>query len=121
MENKRYFEKGISNKLGDKFAEGFEKLCESCSFSDGYAILRLYDILHEQYDMNDAKDWLLEQGLDSLAENEEFLESFVATYNARRNSEYGVWDNMSATLDWMEDMTEWADTIATARKQSEEE
>lgn len=121
MENKRYFEKAISNRLGDKFAEEFERLCESCGFSDSYAILRLYDILHEQYDMNDAKDWLLDEGLDSLAENEEFLESFVATYNARHNSEYGTWDNMSAALDWMADTTEWADTIAAAREQSEEE
>lgn len=121
MENKRYFEKGISNKLGDKFAEEFEKLCESCGFSDSYAILRLYDILHEQYDMNDAKDWLLEEGLDSLAENEDFLESFIATYNDRYDNEYGIWDNMSSALNWMADTTEWADTITAAREQSEEE
>ena len=121
IKTKRYFEKEISNKLGDKFTEEFEKLCESYGFSDNYALLGFYDILHEQYDTEDAKTWLLKEGLDSLAEDEEFLESFIATYNDRYDSEYGTWDNMSAALDWMADTREWADTITAAREQSEEE
>lgn len=121
IKTKRYFEKEISNKLGDKFAEEFEKLCENHGFGDDYALLRFYDILHEVYDTEDAKTWLLEEGLDSLAEDEEFLESFIATYNDRYDSEYGTWDNMSAALDWMADTTEWADTITAAREQNEKE
>lgn len=123
MENKtkRYLEKEISNKFGDKFTEEFEKLCESHGFNDSYVLLRFYDILHEQYDTEDAKTWLLEEGLDSLAEDEEFLNSFVATYNRRYDNEYGIWDNMSAALDWMADTREWAEAITAAKKQSEEE
>ena len=121
IKTKRYFEKEISNKLGDKFTEEFEKLCESYGFSDNYALLRFYDILHEQYDTEDAKTWLLKEGLDSLAEDEEFLKNFVATYNNRYESEYGIWDNMSAALDWMTNTAKWVDAITAAKKQSEEE
>ena len=121
IKTKRYFEKEISGKLGDKFAEEFEKLCESHGFSDDYALLRFYDILHELYDTEDVKTWLLEEGLDSLAEDKEFLKSFVATYNNRYESEYGIWDNMSAALDWMANTTKWVDAITAAKKQSEEE
>ena len=121
IKTKRYFEKEISNKLGDKFTEEFEKLCESHGFSDSYALLRFYDILREVYDTEDAKTWLLEEGLDLLAEDEEFLKSFVATYNNRYESEYGIWDNMSAVLDWMANTTKWVDAITAAKKQSEEE
>lgn len=121
IKTKRYFEKEISNKFGYRFTEEFEKLCESYGFSDNYALSGFYDILHEQYDTEDAKIWLLEKGLNSLAENEEFLKSFVATYNNRYESEYGIWDNMSAALDWMTNTAKWVDAITAAKKQSEEE
>lgn len=117
---KRHFEKEISDKLGDKFTEEFEKLCESYGFSDAYALLKFCNILQERRDKEDAKSWLLAEGLDSLAEDEEFLESCVA-YNKRYDGGYGIWENMSAILDWMADRTEWADAIAAAQKQSEEE
>lgn len=74
--NLRYHEQGLAQKFGGKFVSKLEKLLDKSNISDDILVEGIYDYVQEIYDRQDCQTWLIDQGLDSLADNKEFCKAW---------------------------------------------
>ena len=119
--NLRYHEQGLAQKFGDEFVSKLEKLLDKSNISDDILVEEIYDYVQEIYDRQDCQTWLIDQGLDSLADNKEFCKALCNRYRSDYDSEYGTWDNISSAYYFIKDNDEWEEITAEAERLRDEE
>lgn len=120
--NLRYHEQGLAQRFGGEFVSKLEKLLDESNISDDILIDEIYDYVQQIYDRQDCQTWLIDQGLDSLADNKEFCKALCHRYRSDYdNSEYGTWDNISSAYHSIKDDDEWEEITAEAERLRDEE
>ena len=119
--NLHYHEQGLAQKFGGEFVSKLEKLLDKSNISDDILVEGIYDYVQEIYDRQDCQTWLIDQGLDSLADNKEFCKALCHRYRSDYDSEYGTWDNISSAYYFIKDNDEWEEITAEAERLRDEE
>ena len=119
--NLRYHEQGLAQRFGGEFVSKLEKLLDESNISDGILVEEIYDYVQEICDREDCQTWLIDQGLDSLADNKEFCKALCYRYRSDYDSEYGTWDNISSAYYFIKDNDEWEEITAEAERLRDEE
>lgn len=119
--NLRYHEQGLAQMFGGEFVSKLEKLLDKSNISDDILVEEIHDYVQEIYDREDCQTWLIDQGLDSLADNKEFCKALCQRYRSDYDSEYGTWDNISSAYYSIKDDDEWEEMTAAAERLRDEE
>lgn len=119
--NLHYHEQGLAQKFGGEFTSKLEKLLDESNISDDILVEGIYDYVQEIYDRQDCQTWLIDQGLDSLADNKEFCKALNHTYRSNYDSEYGTWDNISSAYYLIKDDDKWKEITKEAERIRDEE
>ena len=119
--NLRYHEQGLAQTFGDEFVSKLEELLDKSNISDSILVEEIYEYVQEIYDREDCQTWLIDQGLDSLANNKEFCKALCHYYRSDYDSEYGTWDNISSAYYSIKDDDEWEEITAEAERLRDKE
>lgn len=119
--NLRYHEQGLAQMFGGEFVSKLEKLLDKSNISDDILVEEIHDYVQEIYDREDCQTWLIDQELDSLADNKEFCKALCQRYRSDYDSEYGTWDNISSAYYSIKDDDEWEEMTAAAERLRDEE
>lgn len=118
--NLRYHEQGLVQMFGGEFASELEKLLDKSNISDSALVGEIYDYVQEIYDREECQTWLINQALDSLADNKEFCKALCHHYREDYDSECGTSDNISFAYHSIKDDDEWKEITAEAERLHDE-
>lgn len=109
-----FWQNKLAAALGEKFAKGFENLCDMLDLDEIDVMDKIYGVIMLQFDKENIIDWLSGTDYPSLGKNDKFISHFVSQYRKYYDNNIGLYDNIAVTFDYIKEKPEWKDVVDAA-------